>query len=151
MWSESTRFKDKNRFIAIEKTWPDAFDSCFLNLRKFKDYLELGGNPVNYKAGFFRSEKKGVYRIGQTKTRHSQEIRLYIYPDTFDTIIYLLTIGTKKDQPADIALCHEIAKAIVRQHTEEFNTSESRESPADVQPYETTHPKGNEDGKAEEL
>lgn len=112
MWEISYRYADKNRFKFVEKRWPQAYASCFLNLRKLFDFLEEGGSPLRFKVGFFRSEKKGVYRIGQTRTAKTREMRLYIYPDESHKILYVLTIGTKNDQHDDIGYCHHIVKEI---------------------------------------
>ncbi|WP_139457698.1 hypothetical protein [Chlorobaculum thiosulfatiphilum] len=63
---------------------------------------------------FFRSEREGLYRIGQTKVPGAKESRLYLYPDEAGMMIYLLNIGTKESQRDDIASARKTIREIRR-------------------------------------
>ena len=67
--------------------------------------LNGGSKFGSFKVGFFRSEGKDLYRIGQTGVKNAQEIRLYICPNAEKSIMFLLALGTKgtkKEQNTDI-------------------------------------------------
>jgi hypothetical protein len=64
---------------------------------------------------FFRSEREGLYRIGQTNVPGAKESRQYIYPDDENKVIYLLDIGTKETQRSDIASARKTIRKIRRE------------------------------------
>jgi hypothetical protein len=116
VWTESQRYSDKNKFKDYRRKWRREFASCLANLWKMIDHLEAGYKPATFKSGFYHVEKRGVYAIAQSKVPHAQETRFYIYPDEVTSTLYILTIGTKKEQSEDLKYCYEIADAIHKSH-----------------------------------
>lgn len=102
LWEIVVDYATKSKFKKFNKEHPKEFDSCFANLNKLKVLLDGGHKIGSFKAGFFRSEANGLYRIGQTGVPAAKESRLYIYPNESDCKIYILTIGTKETQKKDI-------------------------------------------------
>ena len=74
------------------------------------NFLNAGEKIGGFKLDFFRSEGKGLYRIGQRKGDH--ETRLYVYPDQENEIIYILSIGDKNTQQRDINECKKKIRKI---------------------------------------
>ena len=111
-WTTNREYFEHNRFKAYGKKHPRETDSCFTNLKKLVERLNICGNPALIKLGFLRPEGKDIWRIGQTKMQHSAETRLYVYLYVHGRTVYQLTIGDKKQQPDDLRRCAEIVKKI---------------------------------------
>jgi len=74
--------------------------------------LRAGHKLGSFQVGFFRSEREGVYRIGQTGVPSAKESRLYVFPNAEQQVMYVLTIGTKEGQAEDINEAHRIARSL---------------------------------------
>ena len=74
------------------------------------DLLNRFGSVKGFQIGFFKSEGKNVYRIGQTGVKHAQETRLFVHIDEANRCVRVLTIGDKSSEPDDIRRCHAVAK-----------------------------------------
>lgn len=73
--------------------------------------LNAGACPVQAKFGFVHPEPAGVLAIDQKGGGQGlKETRLYIFPDVTEKVVYLLTIGEKSDQGADIAKCKKFVE-----------------------------------------
>ena len=103
MWSIDPYFASKTQAKKFKKRFPCEFKSCFSNLQKVLDELNDGRNLLQIDYGFFRHEKAGVYRIGQSEIEHPHETRLYVSFDEESKIVYNLGIGEKNGQSKDIA------------------------------------------------
>ena len=105
-----------NRHAAktLARDCPAEWQSCMRNLGRVVDELKSGKSVSTFRFGFFRSEGRGVYRIGQTGVPSARELRLYVFPDTFTKTLYLLAFGTKRTQSSDIAACQNQARHIGR-------------------------------------
>lgn len=114
-WEVIQDLAERGRFKDYNKKHPQEFAACIDNLGQVVELLGRFGGVKGFQVGFFRSEKQGVYRIGQTAVKHAKETRLYIYLDEVGRRIYLLTIGDKDSQVDDIRRCQEIARSIRRQ------------------------------------
>jgi len=116
-WKISTEFVTASRFKKFASNHPREFASCGANLERLLADLQ-SGIPLSVLAqnlSFFRSEREGLYRIGQTKVPGAKESRLYLYPDEAGMMIYLLDIGTKESQRDDIASARKAIREIRRQ------------------------------------
>ena len=102
--AERGRFKDYN------KKHPQEYAACFDNLNQVVELLGRFGGVKGFQVGFFRSEGKNVYRIGQTGVKHAQETRLFVHIDEVSRIVRVLTIGDKSSEKDDIRRCHAVAK-----------------------------------------
>jgi putative component of toxin-antitoxin plasmid stabilization module len=102
MWYTEDGEATRSGFRKVSKNHPEEYASCFGNLEKILAILRNGNKVGGFKVGFFRSEGDGLYRIGQSGVKDSKEVRLYVYPDQESEIIYILAMGTKESQQADI-------------------------------------------------
>jgi hypothetical protein len=116
-WKISTEFVTASRFKKFASKYPREFVSCGANAERLLADLQ-SGIPLSVLAqnlSFFRSEREGLYRIGQTNVPGAKENRLYLYPDEAGKVIYLLDIGTKETQRNDIASARKTIREIRRQ------------------------------------
>ncbi|MCX6179157.1 MAG: hypothetical protein NT163_07330 [Chlorobiales bacterium] len=113
-WKLDISLASNSAFSKLQKNYSREYASCFNNLDKIKGLLEDGHQPIklDHNPGFFRSEGKGVYRIGQTGVVSAKETRLYVFPDEGEKVIYVLGIGTKESQKSDINDAHKSVKAL---------------------------------------
>jgi hypothetical protein len=125
MWELRDDYADKSRFRRYAQKHKPEYAACFRNLGRLRAVLEEGLTLQQCSFGFFRSEGMDVYRISQSGLPNSHETRLYIYAELVGTEIYLLTIGDKKTQPADIQWCHEVVQRI-REQKEHEKESEAK-------------------------
>ncbi len=105
-WAERSRFKEYNR------KHPREYAACFVNLEKLIGLLRRFECVNAFQIGFLRSERQGVYRIGQTGVKHARETRLYVHIDEGSRSVHVLTIGGKDSQSDDIRRCHETARKL---------------------------------------
>ncbi len=109
-WDFDDDCASRSKFKKFHKAHPREFVSLFANLDTIQRYLSLGLKVSTFKLGFFRSEGDSVYRISQTSIPSAHESRLYIYLYFQNRTIYILGIGDKPSQQADI----KAAKALIR-------------------------------------
>jgi|AntAceMinimDraft_9_1070365.scaffolds.fasta_scaffold16434_3 hypothetical protein len=102
MWYIKDAEASRSSFKKLNKNHQKEYVACFVNLDKILTVLNSGSKIGGFKVGFFRSEGSGLYRIGQTGVKASKEVRLYVYPESEDEIMYILSIGTKETQKNDI-------------------------------------------------
>jgi hypothetical protein len=96
-YASQAKFKKFNRNHALE------YSSCFANLHKVLSLLNSGHELGSIQLGFLRAEGGGLLRIGQTGVPAAKESRLYVYFIRKGRTVYILGIGTKEMQQADIA------------------------------------------------
>ena len=82
------------------------------NLDIFLASLRSGKKPKPLIYGFLHSEPSDVIAIDQTGGRKVAATRLYVYPDVETETLYLLTLGDKATQQADIQDCKRFVKQI---------------------------------------
>jgi putative component of toxin-antitoxin plasmid stabilization module len=115
-WLIENAYAITGKFKRFAKDYSREYELLFANLDKVLGVLRAGNKIGSFQIGFFRSEGDGVYRIGQTGVEGAQESRLYIYPDQENQTMYILTIGTKNHQQADINDAKAIANDIKKQN-----------------------------------
>jgi hypothetical protein len=111
-WLIDDAYASPGKFAKFAKKNPMENTSLFSNLQRLIDILNSGHKIGTFKFGWFRAEKEGVYRVGQSGMKDAEESRLYIYPDDVEKLIYILNIGTKNGQGADINAAVESARVI---------------------------------------
>ena len=111
-WRQDVGYATRSQFKKFNKIHPAEFQSCFANLDKLTVMLNAGHTIGSFHLGFFRSESGGLYRVGQTGVVSAKESRLYIYPVEARRLIYILGIGTKETQQADIRNAKKCIKKI---------------------------------------
>ena len=135
MWT----FEPTDEYIRARKRYakhrPDEVAAAHDNLNAYKQYLDLGANPLNAKFGFLHDERRGVFAVDQ-KTSNSPsdrkktklaQTRLYFYPEVETKTIFLLTIGDKNSQQDDVRRCHEFVKSRREEQQDESNRKKIRD------------------------
>jgi len=110
-WTLNYDHARKQGFKTVRNSYPREFESVFSNLDKVMQILESGHKLGSFRLGFFRSEGKGLYRVGQSGVKNSQEIRLYVFPDVESKTMYVLSTETKRtprQQTKDINSLHHL-------------------------------------------
>lgn len=107
-WTLSKDIVDENAIKKYHKKHPEETEKCFEYLERLRTKYLNAGITVQQAtlSGFFRSEGKDVYRIGQEDKR-KKETRLYVHLLITGGEIRVLTIGDKDSQQRDIRWCHE--------------------------------------------
>lgn len=111
-WQIENAYALSGKFSRYSKKHPAEYASVFANLDKIMRLLASGNRIGGFRVGFFRSESDGVYRIGQTGVASAKETRLYVYPDERNRLMYVLTVGDKDSQSADIAESKDLVSRI---------------------------------------
>ena len=110
VWVVDSALAERGRFKDYNKKHSQEYAACFDNLNKVMELLDRFGGVKGFQVGFFKSEGKNVYRIGQTGVKHALETRLFIHIDEVSRIVRVLTTGDKGSEKDDIRRCHEVAK-----------------------------------------
>lgn len=110
MWTTNDEYAEQGKFKKYAKKHRREVASCFNNLDWLCQQLNAGLTLQQSEAGigFFSSEGGDLYRIAQSGVPYAKETRLYIHALVSGGNVYVLTIGGKETQQADIARCHEI-------------------------------------------
>jgi hypothetical protein len=103
--------KPKKEFT---KKWPEEMRAVAANLRTLLLALENGAKSEQLKSlGFVHSEPMGILAIderGCEKKTKPKAVRLYVFPDESESILYVMLLGDKSAQSKDIALCKSFAQ-----------------------------------------
>jgi hypothetical protein len=90
------------------------------NLDTLQRTLREGAKRGSFWFGFLHDEKMGVLAVDQKGPGAGlKQTRLYIYPDEDDKVLYLITLGDKKSQHADVKVSHEFVLDHRNRHEEE--------------------------------
>ncbi len=99
------------------KKHPGELVAMLSNLDFYHHAINRLGNPLQIKAGFIHTEPKGIIAIDQKGGKQKvklKQTRLYVYPNSKEKNLYLLVIGDKKTQQADIKYCKDFVKKMER-------------------------------------
>ena len=83
------------------------------NLQDYKTAIDSGVDPLRVQAGFIHPEPMGIVAIDQKKgglRTTLRQTRLYVYADKTNHELWLITIGDKQTQKADILLATNFVK-----------------------------------------
>jgi hypothetical protein len=106
MWKLVPTDEYERRHKRYEKNHPRELLAVLDNLDTYFKSLEAGVKPPQIKHGFMHSEPLGVVAIDQKGGgKNLAQTRLYVYPDTEAETLYVMTLGDKRSQKADIATC----------------------------------------------
>jgi putative component of toxin-antitoxin plasmid stabilization module len=111
-WQIDVSYASRARFKKFNRNHPLEYSSCFANLDKVLSLLNSGHSLGAFQLGFLRPEGEGLSRIGQTGVSAARESRLYVYFVQQGRTVYILGIGTKETQQADIAAAKKLIKKI---------------------------------------
>ena len=106
MWKLTPTDEYQRRHKRYEKDHPRELQAVLDNLDTYLKSLQAGVKPLQIKHGFMHSEPLGVVGIDQKGGgKNLAQTRLYIYPDTETELLYVIALGDKRSQSADIATC----------------------------------------------
>jgi hypothetical protein len=117
-WDLISTEKYERKLKTYEKKNPNELIAMLANLDTYHHALNQLNKPLQIKAGFIHPEPKGIVAIDQKGGKQKvklKQTRLYVYPDTKSGNLYLLTIGDKKTQRADIKYCKDFVSRIERE------------------------------------
>ena len=101
------------------KKHPRELAALKVNLKRYVAMLNDVPNAQAVQAGFLHPEPKGVKAVDQRGGGAGlQETRLYTYADDRTKTLFLITIGNKQEQPADIQFCQEFVSQLTAQPPE---------------------------------
>lgn len=103
----------QRRVEYYEKKHPHELAAVMGNLDTYFKTLTKLNNPLQIKAGFIHHASDGIKEIDQKGGRQKvklQQTRLYVFPDTSNKTLYLLTIGDKNTQRDDINFCRKYVR-----------------------------------------
>jgi len=114
-WVIETTDQYERDFKYFEKKLPNELRAMIDNLDTYFKILNECGNPLQVMTGFIHHEPEGIKGIDQKgggQKAKLQQARLYIYPNVSNNTLYLLKIGTKTNQRADITSSREQVRRI---------------------------------------
>ena len=83
------------------------------NLKRYLAHLDISNHSKQLQAGYLHPEPGGVVAIDQKGGGGNlQETRLYTYADDAKKVVYLIAIGDKASQHADIEYCKEFVSSL---------------------------------------
>jgi len=101
-----------------EKKHAAEVAQLLVNLDAVHQALNLGAKPEALHGGHVHREPLGVIAVDQRgSAAKGLELRLYTYPRTATSTLYLLRIGEKASQQRDINWCRDWVKRL-RQETD---------------------------------
>ena len=96
-----------------KKKKPAELAAVLHNLKRYHAQLNAAPNPKAFTAGYMHAEPHGVVAIDQKGGGGNlQETRLYVYPCEARKVLYIITIGNKDEQAADIQFCGEFVMSL---------------------------------------
>lgn len=96
-----------------EKKRPTELAAVLHNLKRYMAQLNAAPNPKAVMAGYLHPEPMGVVAVDQRGGGGNlQETRLYLYPDEEQKVLYIITIGNKDEQSADVEFCKAFVKSL---------------------------------------
>ncbi len=94
-----------------EKKHPMELAAVMSNLDRYMEALNTTSHHRLIQAGYLHNEPSGVIAIDQKGGGGNlQATRLYTYAYLKDKSLYLITIGSKREQQDDIKYCKEFVK-----------------------------------------
>ncbi len=113
MWNVETTDDFERRQRQFEKKNPNELQATFANLQRYLEALNEGGKPEIIQFGFIHREPQGVVAIDQKGGgKNLKQTRLYTYAWFDNLTLYLITIGDKKSQNADLKLCKQFMDSL---------------------------------------
>ena len=116
-WNPNSDYAIKSTFKKFQKNHPEEYSALFTNLVKVMNLLNSGQKIGGFNVNFFRSEREGLFRIGQTSVTNAKESRLYVFPEVESAKMFLISIGGKdgeRGQTKDINEAVGVVRTIKR-------------------------------------
>lgn len=130
MWTLKDTEEYGRRHKDYQKNHPRELQAVLDNLNVYFQALLGGVKPLQIRHGFMHTEPQGVVSIDQKGGGKSlAQTRLYVYPDTDTETLYVITLGDKRSQKANLAYCRDFVTAL-RKEREKTQTHEEPEGPS---------------------
>lgn len=105
--------KDQKHY---SKKRPNELAAVMRNLDRYFKLLTVSKNSKAVQAGYLHTEQSGVLAIDQKGGGGNlQEMRLYTYADDDTKTVYLIAIGDKDDQHAEVEYCIDLVNTLRNQ------------------------------------
>lgn len=119
MWEAATTDSFERDQKHYSKKHPRELAGVLVNLQRYLKQLDQSPNAkAVVAAGFLHSEPAGVMAIDQKGGGPGlQETRLYTFADDSTKTVWLITIGNKSEQPADIQFCRKFVESLREDET----------------------------------
>jgi hypothetical protein len=128
MWKLAPTDEYQRRHKRYVKDNPRELQAVLDNLDTYFKSLEAGVKPLQISHGFMHNEPLGVVAIDQKGGGKSlAQTRLYVYPEPETETLFVITLGDKRSQKADIATCRDFVTELRK---ERQNTDEEETNPA---------------------
>src|SRR4051812_24411137 len=112
-WELVSTDEYERRHKRYVKDHPRELKAVLGNLDTYFESLKAGVKPLQIKHGFMHNEPLGVVAIDQKGGGKSlAQTRLYVYPDAESQKLFVLTLGDKRSQKADIELCRTFVETL---------------------------------------
>jgi hypothetical protein len=113
-WTIQQHPEFKRDYKWYAKKRPRELAAVFANLKRLENMLNSTPHSQLIVAGFIHPEPIGIWALDQRgSTGNLQATRLYCYAENSVRNLYLLAIGSKDSQSADISRVTEIVKSIL--------------------------------------
>lgn len=101
-----------------EKSWPAEMRAAVANAYDLVQQLDQGTKPAQLSLlGYVHSGYPlGILAVDETghgQKKRPKALRLYVYPSEEQQLLYLLLIGGKDGQPADVAKCKSAVEELL--------------------------------------
>lgn len=104
------------KLATYRKKHLDELKAVLINFASYMSAVKMCGNHLLVKAGYIHIEPNGIIAIdqkgGERKIKKLQQTRLYLFPNKENRTVYVLTIGNKNSQQADIKWCGNYIKKL---------------------------------------
>jgi hypothetical protein len=107
-WESESTEEFARSFRRSRKRHEASCDAALTRLQHFHDWWLNNPQlaPGFHLPGWVHPEGKGVLAVDQGTKGNLAAIRIYLYLDHPSRLIWLLRVGDKQSQHADIAYCH---------------------------------------------
>jgi hypothetical protein len=140
MWEIRRTDEYERRHKHFQKKHPDELQAVLDNLDTYLKARQGGVLPQQYRSTHLHDERKGLWAVDQRgkSKKKLAETRLYVYPDAASSILYLITLGLKKEQKTDLptgwAFVRQLRAERENQDANKTNQPDSPENPGGTVP-----------------
>lgn len=108
MWNVEPTDEFERRLRRFEKKNASELAATLANLQRYLDALNEGGKPEIIQFGFIHRQPQGVVAIDQKGGgKNLKQTRLYSYAWVDQKNLFLITLGDKNSQAADLKVCKD--------------------------------------------
>jgi len=114
VWQIKRTDRLARRLKKYQKSNLKEVEAAFDNLDTYLVSLNEGVKPMQmFQHRFVHNERKGVQAIDPSPLKKGfKALRLYVYPDEATCTLYVITLGGKEEQAADVQQCAEFVQDI---------------------------------------